>query len=329
MFKYCFQFFILIIVINSYGQNDSVTISKKLDKARYWLTTKSFNDLKKLSNLVVEHQIPLDSFKVIYNEAFDDLSETLDSLDERERKQKTVFTISNLFESTVNYKGRIIDGNQPGNVLSLLVETPIGVNLYAAQNYWAYEKNPMALTELGIGFEKEFLDYFTASLDYERWIFANGPKKERNALSNFAAVSLNFESDHIYANAMYSYVWGTTKASAINLDLAYIKRFNFIKKLRAIELRPTTTFIAGNPNYSLSYFKLTKKKQSTQQTAITNENNFVTLDYEVSLAAIVEWKKFKGIAEQHFSFPVNGSKQDPVFNFNYFTFQIDYTFGVK
>ena len=164
MLKYYFQFFTLIIVINSYGQNDSVTISKKLNKARYWLTTKSFNDLKKLSNLVTKNQIHLDSFKVIYNKAFDDLSERLDSLDERERKQKTILTISNLFESTVNYKGRVIDENQPGNVLSLLVEIPIGVNLYAAQNYWAYEKNPMALTELGIGFEKEFLDYFTASL---------------------------------------------------------------------------------------------------------------------------------------------------------------------
>ena len=326
---YYISLLFLVIAINSHAQIDTTKLSKKIDKARYWLPRKDFNEVLKSSILYKNRKINSDSFNVLYNHAFDNLKEALDSLDEIERKQKTLVTISNLFESTVNYKGRIIDENQPGNVLSLLIETPVGINFYAAQNYWAYEKKPFALTEIGIGYEKEFLDYFTASVDYERWIFTNGPKKEKNALSNFAAASLNFESEHIYANAMYSYVWGTTYANAINVDLAYIKRFNFIKKIRAIELRPTTTFIAGNPNYSLNYFKNTKKALTTPSAATIEENNFLILDYEISLAVSVEWKKFKFVSEQHFAFPINVTVTDPVANFNYFTFQIDYRFGLR
>ena len=196
-----------------------------------------------------------------------------------------------------------------------------------AENYWSYEKRPFALTELGIGYEKDFLDYFTIGIDYERWIFTNGSKKERKYLNNFAAGYLEFESEHLYANAMYSYVWGTTSAHSVDFNFALMKKINFVKKLRYIEFKPTFTFIAGNPNYTLRNFKSTKK--GIKNPVSSGSNSFTILDYETSLAISTRWKQFKLIAEQHFAFPVNGTIEEPVSNFNYFTLQLDFTFSSK
>ena len=320
-------FFLVNWQLIGYAQKDSLFITKKMEHAKFWLSTPRFQTLNKIANKTQLHQLSIDSFKVLYHETLSNYVDELDSLEYEEKKHKTTFTLSNYFTTNVNYKGRIIGDNQPGNVVSILVEMPFGLNFYVAENYWSYEKKPFALTELGIGYEKDFLDYFTIGVDYERWIFANGSKKERKYLSNFVAGYLVFESDHIYANAMYSYVWGTTSASAVNLDLAVIKKINFVGKLRYIEFRPTFTFIAGNPNYTLRNFKSGVKGAKNQISS--DKNSFTVLDYETSLAISTSWHKFKLIAEQHFAFPVNGTIEEPVRNFNYFTLQLDFVFGVK
>ena len=295
--------------------------------AKFWLPSLHFQALNKSATQTRLHQLSIDSFKVLYHETLDNYVEELDSVEYEEKKHKTIFTLSNYFTTNVNYKGRIIGDNQPGNVMSFLVETPFGLTFYAAENYWSYEKNPFALTELGVGYEKDFLDYFTIGVDYERWIFTNGSKKERKYLSNFVAGYLVFESDHIYVNAMYSYVWGTTSANAVNIDLALIKKINFVSKLRYIEFRPTFTFIAGNPNYTLRNFKSGIK--GSKNPLSSTQNSFTVLDYETSLAISASWHNFKLIAEQHFAFPINGTLEEPVVNFNYFTLQLDFVFGTK
>lgn len=295
--------------------------------AKFWLSTQRFQTLNRIANKTQLHQLSIDSFKELYYETFNNYVNELDSLEYEEKKHKTTFTISNYFTTNVNYKGRIIGDNQPGNVISILAEIPSGLNFYAAENYWSYEKKTFALTELGVGYEKDFLDYFTIGVDYERWIFTNGSKKERKYLSNFVAGYFIFESDHIYANAMYSYVWGTTSASAVNLDLALIKKINFVSKLKYIEFRPTFTFIAGNPNYTLRNFK--SGSLGSKNPLSSTQNSFTVLDYETSLSISTSWRKFKLIAEQHFAFPINGTIEEPVRNFNYLTLQLDFIFGLK
>lgn len=332
MKKHISYIFIFLLTKSFVGlsQSDTALINKKINHASYWFSSYHLKELIKRANQTKLHKLSVDSFNIYFKETFNDYADILDSIEAEERKHQTTVTISNYFTTNVNYKGRIIDENQFGNTPSILLEMPIGINLYAAENYWSQEKKPFALTELGIGYEKEFLDYFTIGADYERWIFTNGTKKERKYLTNFGAAYLNFESEHIYANAMYSYVWGTAHASAINLDFAYIKKFNFVKKLRCIEFKPTFTFIAGNPNYTLGNVKSAKAGQSiSNTTSIAKDNSFTALDYETSLAITTRWKKFKLIAEQHFAFPVNGTSDIPAYNFNYFTLQLDYIFGLK
>ena len=94
--------------------------------------------------------------------------------------------------------------------------------------------------------------------------------------------------------------------------------------MRYIEFKPTFTFIVGNPNYTLRNFKSTKNGKI--KTATPTYNDFNVLDYETSLAISTRWKQFKLVAEQHFAFPVNGTIEEPVNNFNYFTLQLDFTF---
>ncbi len=319
-------FFLINFQLVGYAQ-DSLLISKKMKQAKFWLSSSRFQALNKFACKAYVRQLPVDSFKVLYHEALNNYAGELDSLEYEDKKNRTTFTLSNSFTTNVNYKGRIIGDNQLGNVVSVLVETPFGLNFYVAENYWSYEIKPLALTELGVGYENDFLDYFTIGVDYEKWKFANGSKKERNYLRNFVAGYLVFESDHIYANAMYSYAWGRARASAVNLDLAFIKKINFVSKLKYIEFKPTFTFIAGNPNYTLRNFKSGIKGSKSQVSS--DQNYFTVLDYETSLAISTSWHKFKLIAEQHFAFPINGTLDEPIRNFSYFTLQLDFIFGVK
>ena len=153
---------ILFFTISIVGlsQTDTIEINKKVNLARFWLPKNQFQNLNKLAIQTKLHLLSKDSFNLSYKEALNNYAGVLDSIEAEERKHQTTVTISNYFTTNVNYKGRIIDENQFGNTPSILLEMPIGINLYAAENYWNQEIKPLALTELGVGYEKEFLDYF-------------------------------------------------------------------------------------------------------------------------------------------------------------------------
>jgi hypothetical protein len=241
--------------------------------------------------------------------------ETLLENKEKEIEAQPRLCVGVYYINKVNYRGRDFGINQYGIQPTINYRTSKGLSLFTTGYYWSGMPTKWAKTDLGIEYEKQVTKRLGLTLGYERWFFTNGTKEDRKQLNNFTELYLSYDLDIINIGSGFYYMFGTKKSYLIDLEIS--SYFEARRKLGAdkIIFEPVFRMMWGNQFITLG---------SINSVSYSNNNFFGILDYEAGAQLTYKIKNFEFKPVYNFAYPVNGTAEQSVRPFSYFTFTINY-----
>lgn len=239
----------------------------------------------------------------------------IDSLEEV-MEMKSQFRVQASYANKLIYAGRNFGVDQSGALFGTSYHHRSGFSIEYEGNYWSGMQNKYALTELGVYYEKSFLEnlYFTGG--YWRLFYHNGDNEERKMFTNFFLLDESWYTPIGQLNASYYFIKGNQTAHRLDINLS--KALDFYNFLGAdkFTIEPTLTFTFATIDY-ISF--LSSYAEETNEEA----SGFTIGNYEFTLP--VTYKrlgKYELNASWHQAWPVaipGEEKPNPV---SYFTFEI-------
>jgi hypothetical protein len=189
--------------------------------------------------------------------------------EEVDNSEKSYVSVGLSYDSKVVFQGRTDGIQQFGMTPNVVYQHKKGFNASYSANFWSAEATQPSLHNLGVGWDIEFSDSWSMSLNYARWFLGNGDAADASALNNYASVDVSFAPGTWSFSASPSINFGSSAALALNFSAT---KFFIFKKIFSDNdkflIMPTfSTTIASDNRFSASKAALKRlKKGLTGQT---------------------------------------------------------------
>lgn len=249
--------------------------------------------------------------------------------DSTETPQSTL-QVGTSYMNIVNYRGRTFGINQYGFMPMAKYISKTGFVLNATGYYWSGMDNKLAKLDLGIGYEKEIVKNLYASFNYERWLWNENNVEEQNPLKNYLAADMTYDFGYWNVSGTYEYMWGDQHLSQLTFQIAGdIPLYSNEAETSELKFQPGFTYIMANQS-SLSVISapnyLSNKKGKKTATTLINDP-FQVQDYELSAPLYLKWNNTEITGAYRYAFPLNGSPDEHLKPFGYFT--LDFVYNIK
>ncbi|MDQ0967936.1 hypothetical protein QFZ20_003339 [Flavobacterium sp. W4I14] len=241
---------------------------------------------------------------------------------------KATLTLAAMYNSNINYYGQVTPEKYPYVLFNATLRFPSGLYFsgggYKLLNYGS----TISETDLGIGYDYDFNEKFTAGLAYTHSFFpANSPLLQAS------------NNNNINASAAYQWPWFKTDLS---LDLAFGKQtdgfisFGNSKEIELgtvfneknlISITPAVEITAGTTHFYQTYIIEKNKRQnsngngkgksdtapgivngSTTEVVENTVNQFKLLSYNFKLP--LNWSNGNFLAEASYQFSILGNRKE-------------------
>jgi hypothetical protein len=244
---------------------------------------------------------------------------------QQDSSKKTTLTLAALYNSNVSYYGQVTDEKLPYVLANATLRFPIGIHLSAGAYKLLNYGSGISETDLGIGYDYDFNDKWTAGIAYSRSFFPKNSPLLQASNENNVNLSTSYLWPWLKTDFSTDYAFG--KQSDVFLSLSNSKEISLgslFNEKNTLYIEPAIELIAGTKHFYETYTIEKSKRDQAKgkgkpavppgkpglpETTTVVSNSFSLLSYNFKLPLSLSRANY--IAEISYQLSVLGSGAAP------------------
>lgn len=173
---------------------------------------------------------------------------------QQDSSKRTTLTLAALYNSNVSYYGQVTDEKLPYVLANATLRFPIGIHLSAGAYKLLNYGSGISETDLGLGYDYDFSDKWTAGVSYSRSFFPENSPLLQASNENNVNLSTSYLWPWFKTDFSADYAFG--KQSDVFLSLSNSKEISIgslFNEKNTLYIEPAIELIAGTKHFYETY----------------------------------------------------------------------------
>lgn len=179
---------------------------------------------------------------------------SIPTMAQQDSSKKTTLTLAALYNSNVSYYGQVTDEKLPYVLANATLRFPIGIHLSAGAYKLLNYGSGISETDLGLGYDYDFNDKWTAGVSYSRSFFPESSPLLQASNENNINLSTSYSWPWFKTDFSADYAFG--KQNDVFLSLSNSKEISIgslFNEKNTLYLEPAIELIAGTRHFYETY----------------------------------------------------------------------------
>jgi hypothetical protein len=191
--------------------------------------------------------------------------------------KKTTITAAALYSNNVNYYGQTTAEKLPYVLVNVTVRLPVGLYFSAGSYKLLNVGSGISETDLGIGYDHDFSERFTAGIGYSRSFYPKNSPLLQASNENNVNLSADYYWPWFKSSLSVDYAFGQESDLFTGLtNSKLIELGTLFNKKNQISIEPSIEIVAGTQHFLKTYTEQKNKKNNGKGNGNGNSNSTIT-----------------------------------------------------